>query len=1024
MPTPRYLTGSLFACAFLASLFGSSNAIAQSAPPASAPAPTTTTDTSGKSGDESVVTLEKFVTGDSSLLGTNTPTASVFGFDKTTTETPRSITIIPDIQLTQMNLTKSEDIAKAVPGTYTNFRFGLQGTVSIRNQSSDFFFDGMRRLDPQGIFESVWGAYDSLEVVEGIQPQIFGLGRMGGYVNFIPKSARAANNEYISSDVGTASIQYGSFNTTIGKLDYQMPFKLFGNPSGLAMFIESKDSDGYKSNGFSHQRLFQGGLSSDLNPDWRVQVGFSYQTSNGGLPGGDNRTTATTVYDQTYWSGNFSYQIESPENGVVSVGNPKGATATGKIDEQEFRDSYFWGTPQLTIQVPSSPTFTAPANYSTYQAATSQTVSLTNGVPSANAPGLFNPSLYFASGSNDPLFRTIPWQGSAIPQGQGTWTQDGGKTFHTGNITMAQFLAGYTDTAAPALVGMAPIQRTGFQMMFYPTTTDNFAAASAGILTKSGNIPYKGIKYAYWMPPPFDLNPSSWVQEKWNKRQSIGEDYYLAHIGAYYLDLINDTNPDRTIKNQIFIDSNDQTKSGSNAYSQTQHPTTFEDKMTATKKFEPFPWLKVQALASANYWYCWTALVQNSGDSDIDMRRDLQRDGPSGNETLNTFTSNDRWYSMTESSSYTNGLPVGANNQSQYSTTGAGVELDQTFFNVIDVTSGGRYDYIDAHAFIPAGTLDLGSTGSLSTTYLGPQNVSGSGGPNTYIGGTGTYIPYTQSGKGNSSGGSWSTSVEYKAPFGMHPYVTYGYDTVMLNGTGGGTWTPGAVKNAITGRDTLFEVGMKANIGPKIYYQFAYYNQYRAAFSPITTTGGGAGNTISRGEEAKLVVNPIKPLTISVSGNWSLVHNEQGGSVTEPASAFGVPNVVDANGNVVIPADAWAWGGRIQTTIPDSEPRYRRSAGLPAAIITSNGNYDLGGGYFVGMTYFYQSKYALDRLDTMWVPDGHTFDAVIGYRSKKWEISVNATNIFNSNIYNFAGFATWVDPKFQRALNVTVARHF
>jgi hypothetical protein len=233
------------------------------------------------------------------------------------------------------------------------------------------------------------------------------------------------------------------------------------------------------------------------------------------------------------------------------------------------------------------------------------------------------------------------------------------------------------------------------------------------------------------------------------------------------------------------------------------------------------------------------------------------------------------------------------------------------------------------------------------------------------------------------------------------------------------------VKNSILGRTILFEVGVKGSLFKQLSYSFDYYNQFRADFQPLTTTGGGTANNISRGEEAKLTYQASKKLTFSLGGNWSLVHNEQGGSVTEPASAFGAPDVIDpATGRVLIPADALTWGGRIQTTIPDSDPRYRRAAGIPAAIVTATVNYDIGGGFYVGSTLYYQSKFSLDRLDTMWVPDGHTFDGVFGYRTKKWEAFINATNMFNASIYNFAGFATWIDPKFQRALAVTIERHF
>jgi len=372
------------------------------------------------------------------------------------------------------------------------------------------------------------------------------------------------------------------------------------------------------------------------------------------------------------------------------------------------------------------------------------------------------------------------------------------------------------------------------------------------------------------------------------------------------------------------------------------------------------------------------------------------------------------------------GLPVGYNMQTNYTETGVGLMFDQNFFaNKIDLVVGGRWDYINASGYIPAGVMDLGSTSSLSSSYVGVQGTT-TGAPLTYIGGTGSYIPYAQTAKGNSNGPTWSVNMTYNGPFDIHPYATIASSTILLNQTGALDWgSLGNIKNSLIGTATLFEVGMKGSINKYITYTYAYYNQFRASFEPLTTTAGGASNTISRGNEAKIQYQPIKPLTFSVSGNWSLQHYEQGGSASEPAEAFGFPNVVNpATGQIIIPASAFGYGGRLQTTIPDSVAQYRRVPGIPAAIISSSVDYELGNGFFTGATLFYQSAFASDRLDTIWVPKGHTVDLVEGYRSKKWDFTINITNVGNSKIYNEGAFALWIDPKFQTAFNVTVARHF
>src|SRR5689334_3377527 len=150
---------------------------------------------------EDVVVLERFVAEekpfDPTGLINNRPVNSAFGFDKPVVEAPKAISLISTQQMESVGIRVSDDLVKVAPSTYSNFRYGLQGNISIRNQTSDFYFRGMKRIDPQGNFRTMWGANDGLEIVRGPASPIFGLGRIGGYVNFIPKTARAATGKYL-----------------------------------------------------------------------------------------------------------------------------------------------------------------------------------------------------------------------------------------------------------------------------------------------------------------------------------------------------------------------------------------------------------------------------------------------------------------------------------------------------------------------------------------------------------------------------------------------------------------------------------------------------------------------------------------------------------------------------------------------------------------------------------------------------------------------------------------------------------
>src|SRR5882724_8006299 len=262
----------------------------------------------GPKKDDDVVILEKFVAGDKAFdaigLMPNKPSGLAFGFDKALIDTPRAITVISSQQIESLGIHNTEDLVKAAPSTYTAFRFGLQGNLSIRNQTSDFYFRGMRRIDPQGNFSTRWGANDSLEIVRGPASPIFGLGRIGGYVNFNPKTARAESGKYLDDAVGSLKVTYGSYDKKVASVEMSGPLKFFGKDAGYSVYGYFESGGSYRvNNRINQQQLVQATYSVNLAKSLRMEMGTVLQSSYGGLDGGDNRTTPDTIPLQTYWSG-------------------------------------------------------------------------------------------------------------------------------------------------------------------------------------------------------------------------------------------------------------------------------------------------------------------------------------------------------------------------------------------------------------------------------------------------------------------------------------------------------------------------------------------------------------------------------------------------------------------------------------------------------------------------------------------------------------------------------------------------
>ena len=930
------------------------------------------------------------VASDDNLIMPTEPTRSVFGLSMSLAETPRSATIVNATLLDNLGIRNTEDLIKVSPSTYSNFRFGLQGNVSIRNQTSDFYFRGMRRIDPQGNFRTMWTANDSLEIVRGPSSPIFGMGRIGGYVNFNPKTARlGTTGKYLEKPSGQVRVTVGSFDKKIITAEVGGPtdIPLLDKKGGYHVYAYYEDSGAYKVNSFDKQRLVQGTVSFNLTDDLRVEAGGVFQFSHGGLPGGINRTTRETIDKNTYWDGGFTYQLD--------------ANRDGSISEREVRESYFGnGTPQL-------------------RATTNTALRTTSG------NGV---SLYYNGQVNDPLFRAIPWQGHKFAG------LSGDRSLNPATITMAEFMTGYTVTydarttqylatgVDPGPIATSPttptstVNRTGRQLRVYGTKAVTLPDGKIDQVVDTTTT-----ATTFFLPYAFDLDAASWVERPLNKRMSFGEDYYKAHIASYFFDFINDSSPDSSFKNQTLFDGHHQIKDGRNPFSQRQQVFTVENKSTYERKFQPASWLKIESLASVNMFYLDTYRVSTS-PTDIDYRRSLVHND--ADRVEDTFTPNDTFYSMILKRG-DDGSPPSFVAKSSYTDAGTGVLGNFNFFEKISLLVGGRYDFISVRTVEPAGTYEKGASTNPGTRPVAGPGVSPStlgnpGGTYSFYSATGLYTPIDYFAKDSGKDYSWSTSLSYTPVKGVTLYGTYADQSLIVNNASAQEFSVRPVLTGqILGRSSMTEGGAKFSLfKSKFYASFAWFEQSRISFDANSTVGGGASSTLSRGVETDFRVVLNKKFTFIAGVTFSQAKYLQGGSTIIDARTAGYPDVVDATGKVLIPAEAFGWGGRLSTVIPDSEADYREVEGIPDRVANFTVIYTPTQHWVFQSTIFHQGTYATDRLHTINVDSAMTFDGLIGYRTKKWELNLNITNIFDTEIWN-RGSLNWLDPKFPRAVDLS-----
>ena len=83
-----------------------------------------------------------------SLPGENVK--SVFGFNKSILETPRSVSTISEEMMERFNMQDIDELVAVAPGSFTQSFFGVAGGLDVRGTPGETYFRGVRRLDNPG----------------------------------------------------------------------------------------------------------------------------------------------------------------------------------------------------------------------------------------------------------------------------------------------------------------------------------------------------------------------------------------------------------------------------------------------------------------------------------------------------------------------------------------------------------------------------------------------------------------------------------------------------------------------------------------------------------------------------------------------------------------------------------------------------------------------------------------------------------------------------------------------------------
>ncbi|MDE0362562.1 MAG: hypothetical protein OXI74_15435, partial [Rhodospirillaceae bacterium] len=180
------------------------------------------------------------------------------------------------------------------------------------------YFRGVRRLDNPGNYPTPIGASDRIDIVRGPASPIYGPAKIGGYLNFNPKSARVEETGgFIDETTGAVSLGAGSWDKRILTAEVGGPGRLGDRDFGYYLYSELENSGSYYRNSGLDQTLLQASFDADAGDRFHLEFGGMYHEYAGNENAGWNRLTQELVDHGIYVTGQ-PLPLDTDGDGLIS----------------------------------------------------------------------------------------------------------------------------------------------------------------------------------------------------------------------------------------------------------------------------------------------------------------------------------------------------------------------------------------------------------------------------------------------------------------------------------------------------------------------------------------------------------------------------------------------------------------------------------------------------------------------------------------------------------------------------------
>jgi iron complex outermembrane receptor protein len=264
---------------------------------------------------ESVVVTAR----DAAGLVERRPSETVFGLGKPLLETPRSASFASDTTLERYGLRTIDDLTAVAPGAFTGSYYGVPGAVNLRSTLAETYFRGFKRIENRGTYPTPIGAAERVEIVRGPPTPVYGPGKVGGFLNFVPKTAHTARG-YLTQPAGEVEVEAGGYDQKriAGRLGAPLTLGAAAE-GGIYAFVEAEDEVRYYRG--IHPRHLTGQLAADFDLGGGFSVAFGgmvYRSKGAVQTPGWNRVTQALIDDGLYQTGRDTTLRDADGNGRLT----------------------------------------------------------------------------------------------------------------------------------------------------------------------------------------------------------------------------------------------------------------------------------------------------------------------------------------------------------------------------------------------------------------------------------------------------------------------------------------------------------------------------------------------------------------------------------------------------------------------------------------------------------------------------------------------------------------------------------